>query len=226
MASGDPGPGGEAGGQCTTHLPAGGSRAKGADAVSKDVAFFCFCGALKGVLHEVSPGSFCHLVCYCRDCRAFARHMGQMEALEPGGGTALIQVLPARIEITQGADRIACLRLSPKGLHRWYADCCNTPLANTAGSSRVPFAGLWRSLFGGAERFGPVKARGFTKAALPGGPRKDKGLVGMLGVLLGRSVAAYLQGRARASPFFDAAGAPVAVPKRLSKAQSAAAYRD
>lgn len=191
-----------------------------------EVAFSCSCGTLKGVLHEVSPASGCHLLCYCKDCRAFARHMDQLDALEPGGGSPLFQVVPARIEITQGADRIACLRLSPKGLHRWYAACCRTPLANTVGSPRMPMAGMWRPLFAQTEAFGPVATLGFTKAALPGGPRKDKGLGRMFGGLLKRSLAAYLNGTARQSPFFDAAGTPVAAPQILSKEDRVAAYRE
>lgn len=191
-----------------------------------DVSFSCACGTLKGVLHEAAPENGCHLLCFCKDCRAFARHMGQMDALEPGGGSPLVQVLPARIEITQGADRIACLRLSPKGLHRWYAACCNTPIANTVGSSRMPLAGMWRPLFGEIEAFGPVTTLGFTKAALPGGPRKDKGLGKMFGGLLKRALAAYLNGTARQSPFFDRAGAPVVTPELISKEARAAAYRE
>lgn len=191
-----------------------------------EVPFSCSCGTLKGVLHEVSPAAVCHLLCYCKDCRAFARHIGQMEALEPGAGSPLVQVVPARVEITQGADQIACLRLSPKGLHRWYAACCKTPLANTVGSSRMPMAGMWRPLFAQIDAFGPVATHGFTKAALPGGPRKDKGLGRMFGGLLKRSLAAYLNGTARQSPFFDALGAPVAVPQVISEEDRLAAYRE
>ncbi|MCV3272605.1 DUF6151 family protein [Roseobacter sinensis] len=191
-----------------------------------DVAFSCSCGKLKGVLHEASPATACHLTCYCKDCRAFARHMGQLDKLLPGGGSPIVQILPARVEIIEGAEQIACLRLSPKGLHRWYARCCNTPLANTPGSSKIPFAGMWRPLFESHAEFGPVVSLGFTKMALPGGPRRDKGLMRMLGSLIARSVAAYLNGTARQSPFFDDTGAPVAVPEVISKEARAAAYRE
>jgi hypothetical protein len=191
-----------------------------------DVEFACSCGALRGVLRDAAPANCCHLVCYCRDCRAFARHLGQLDHLEPGGGTPLVQVLPARIEITQGADRMACLRLSPKGLHRWYADCCDTPLANTVGTSRVPLAGMWRPLFARTEDFGPVVTRGFTKMALAGGPKRDKGLARMLGGLARRGLAAWLDGTARKGPFFDASGVPVATPVVIDPAARAAAYRE
>ncbi|MBW4707748.1 hypothetical protein KX928_08105 [Roseobacter sp. YSTF-M11] len=196
--------------------------------MSSEVSFSCQCGTLKGVLHDVAPASGCHLICYCKDCRAFARHMGQMEALEPGGGSPLVQVLPNRIEITQGADQIACLRLSPKGLYRWYATCCRTPLANTVGTSKMPLAGMWRPNFADTEALGPVVTHGFTKFALPvtGAPRKDKGLARMLGGLLKRTLAAYLSGTARISPFFDQAGQPVAEPRIISLAEREAAYRE
>lgn len=193
-----------------------------------DLSFSCHCGKLHGTLHEVAPGNQCHLICYCRDCRAFARHMGLLDQLEPGGGSPLVQVLPARIEIAPGAQHIACLRLSPKGLHRWYADCCGTPLANTVGSARVPLAGLWRGLFADKDALGPVVSLGFTKTALPekGAPKKDKGMALMLGGFLRRSLGAYLAGSVRQNPFFDGAGAPIVPPQVLSPEARKAAYAD
>lgn len=113
----------------------------------RDVTFSCDFGSVKGVAHEVSPKSVCHLVCYCKDCRAFARHLGQMEVLEPGGGSPLVQVMPARVEITEGQAHISCLKLAPRGLYRWYAACCNTPIANTVSTPKLPLAGLWRANF-------------------------------------------------------------------------------
>ncbi|WP_300031764.1 DUF6151 family protein [uncultured Roseobacter sp.] len=193
-----------------------------------DAPFSCSCGTLKGVLHDAAPQHVCHLVCYCRDCRAFARHMGCADQLEPGGGSALVQVLPARIDITQGADSIACLRLSPKGLHRWYASCCNTPLANTVSTPRVPMAGMWRGLFDQTDVFGPVRTLGFTKHALKerGAPRRDKGLFAMLSGLIGRAVPAWISGDARRTPFFDEAGAPVTAPVVLDLKQRNTLYKN
>lgn len=191
-----------------------------------DLNFACRCGAVAGTLRDVVPKNLCHLICYCADCRAFARHMGRLDDLEPGGGSPLVQVLPARIDIGQGADQIACLRLSDKGLHRWSAKCCNTPLANTPGTSKVPLAGMWRPLFADMAAFGPVTTHGFTKMARPGqgGPKRDKGLLRMLGGLASRSIAAYMAGNARQSPFFAADGAPVAVPQVLDAQARRAAY--
>ncbi|MGA9435472.1 MAG: DUF6151 family protein [Roseobacter sp.] len=191
-----------------------------------DVGFSCDCGALEGVLHDVNPGNVCHLICYCRDCRAFARHMGQLKSLEPGGGSPLVQVLPARIELTAGREHIACLKLSPKGLHRWYAACCKTPLANTVATSKIPLAGMWRHNFSSIEGFGPVVTLGFTKMAQSGGPRRDKGLYRMLGGLAKRSLASFLAGNMRRNPFFAADGMPVVAPVVLTKSERVAAYSE
>jgi len=196
--------------------------------MTRTAHFSCRCGGVTGVLHEAAPETVCHLVCYCRDCRAFARHMDRMARLEPGGGSPLVQVLPARIEVATGQQLIACLRLSPKGLYRWHAACCGSPLANTVGTSKVPLAGMWRPLFADPSVFGPVRVQGFVKSALPGqgAPAKDKGLLLMLGGLIKRGAAAYMAGTARRSPFFDAAGAPVVAPHVLSAVERKAAYAE
>ncbi len=191
-----------------------------------DVGFSCDCGEVQGVLHDVTPKAGCHLICYCKDCRAFARRLGQADALEPGGGSPLVQVLPARIEVTKGASHIACLRMSEKGLHRWYAACCKTPLANTTGSPRLPLAGMWRPNFQVLEPFGPVVTHGFTKMAMPGGPPKDKGLLRMLGGLLKRTVSAYLTGKVRQNPFFNQDGTPIVAPTILTAAERTASYKE
>jgi len=191
-----------------------------------DLEFSCACGAFGGVLHHIGPGAGCHLICYCADCRAFAHHMGVAHHLQPGGGSPLFQVLPARIEITRGGENLACLRLSPRGLHRWYAACCNTPVANTVGTPRVPLAGMWRPLFADMAALGPVTTHGFTKAARRdlGAPKRDKGLGRMFVGLARRSLAAWLAGTARQNPFFDTTGAPLVRPEVLNPDQRKAAY--
>lgn len=191
-----------------------------------EVGFSCNCGEVQGVLHDVAPENCCHLICYCKDCRAFARHLRQVASLEPGGGSPLVQVSPSRITISDGHVHIACLKLSQKGLIRWYAACCNTPLANTVATSRIPLAGMWRHNFDTVEGFGPVVTHGFTKMALNGGPRKDKGLYRMLGGLIKRSLAGYLAGDARKNPFFSADGVPIVVPVVLDDDARKAAYSE
>ncbi|MFT4197494.1 MAG: DUF6151 family protein, partial [Pseudoxanthomonas sp.] len=80
--------------------------------------------------------------CYCRDCQAFARFLGQPGVLDAHAGTDIVPMAPAGLRITAGFDQVACMSLSPKGLLRWYAACCRTPLANTLRTPGLPYVGL------------------------------------------------------------------------------------
>lgn len=51
------------------------------------------------------------------------------------------QTSQSQIKIDSGAQQIRCLRLTSKGLYRWYTDCCKTPIGNTL-SSGFPFIGV------------------------------------------------------------------------------------
>ena len=46
--------------------------------------------------------------------------------------------MPAHVKLGAGTDAMRCLRLSDKGVLRWYTDCCRTPIGNTAASPRFP----------------------------------------------------------------------------------------
>src|SRR5262249_61557940 len=58
--------------------------------------------------------------------------------LDPAGGTDIFQMPPGCVKLTVGTDAVRCLRLSDKGVLRWYTDCCRTPIGNTAASPRFP----------------------------------------------------------------------------------------
>ena len=193
-----------------------------------DLKFSCRCGALRGVLHEAEARDGARLTCYCKDCRAAARHLGVLDDLEPGGGSPIFQTLPARIEITDGAEHLGCLRLSPKGLHRWHATCCGTPVANTGGSALIPVAGLWRPLFEKQSRLPGREAQVFAQQAQPQGQGAlhNRGLVGVVVGLIARGLGALRDGRLRAGPFFDAGGAPVATPRILTAQERQRAYAE
>jgi hypothetical protein len=119
--------------------------------------------------------------------------------------------------------------LSAKGLRRWYADCCKTPLGNTAGPS-VPFVGILTCLVDPAadaaarERaFGPIIAHAFgqyARGGLPPNARAGTPLRWMMRMLplMGR---AFIARKHRPSPFFDEAGVPVSEPEVLTPAQRA-----
>ena len=104
----------------------------------RDLPLQCSCGRVRGVASDVSPSSGFRFVCYCKDCQAFARFLKRPDVLDPAGGTDIYQMPPGRVKLTAGAEAVGCLRLSNKGVLRWYTDCCGTPIGNTAASPRFP----------------------------------------------------------------------------------------
>jgi Family of unknown function (DUF6151) len=192
----------------------------------------CQCRTLKGTV-SLSQGVN-RAVCYCRDCQAFAHFLGKAsETLDAQGGTDVIQTLPAHLTFTAGQEVLACVRLSGKGLVRWYAKCCNTPIGNTLIDYRISFIGLVHTCLQTPEQsldssFGPVRMRSFTKSA-KGADVKSNPLAMTVGILrlitmVGR---ARITGAYKRTPLFSPdSGAPIATPKILSAAERAAVYKN
>jgi hypothetical protein len=186
----------------------------------------CRCGAVRAIAHGVAPSAGNHCVCLCDDCQAFAKFLGRAgDVLDPNGGTDIFQLSQACIEITQGSERIACVRLSQKGLARWYASCCNTPIGNTLATPGVPFIGLIRAFIPepAGDALGPIRTRVFRQFAVgdrdaipPNDQPQWRMLLRMMRLVLGWRV----RGDHKRSPFFDAAtSVPLATPQVLSKAE-------
>src|SRR5258707_6959687 len=184
----------------------------------------CRCGTLKGYVTHSASVNRC--VCYCSDCQAFAHFLGNpSEILDAQGGTDVIQTRPANVTFTQGQDAIACMRLTDRGLLRWYAACCNTPIGNTVANFRMSFFGLVHSCLDGTgqsldESFGPVRARVNTKSA-QGEVRSGSG--GMMSAILpfiAIVARPLMDGSYKRTPFFAAGtGAPIVTPKVLSRSE-------
>jgi hypothetical protein len=102
---------------------------------------------VEGVATEVSPISGNRIVCYCEDCQAFSHFLERPDVLDTAGGTDIFQMAPSRLRITEGVAALRCMRLSDKGMYRWYAECCRTPIGNTLGAW-IPFVGLIHSFMG------------------------------------------------------------------------------
>nr|WP_315983040.1 DUF6151 family protein [Aliamphritea spongicola] len=86
-----------------------------------DIPLQCHCSAVKGIAKNASPTSGNRLVCYCRSCQAFAQYLKSNQqaedhqpVLDADGGTEVFQMPPAHLQITEGHEHIACLKLSPK----------------------------------------------------------------------------------------------------------------
>jgi hypothetical protein len=183
----------------------------------------CRCGALQG--HVELNGSSNRMVCYCQDCQAFARFLGPAhQVLDAQGGSDVIQLAPHRIKITQGASHLAVMRLSDKGMLRWYAGCCRTPVGNTLNGRNMPFTGLLAQCLDTAPldaAFGPVRGSVNTASAI-GEPKPQAfGMAGSLLRILGMVAGSRLSGRYKDTPFFTASGAPLAEPSVLSDEERA-----
>ena len=181
----------------------------------------CRCGTLKGYVSL--QGNVNRCVCYCRDCQAFAHFLGRpAEILDTQGGTDVIQTRPANVTFTQGRGVLACMRLTEKGLLRWYTTCCNTPVGNTLADFRVSFVGLVHTCLEGGggsldDSFGPIRAHVNTKSTKG---KVQSSPVAMILVIL-RFIAlaggARIDGSYKRTPFFSVdTGTPVANPKVLS----------
>lgn len=183
----------------------------------------CECGRVKGQARYVSHETCNHVVCYCKDCQRFQQVLGKAESvLNPWGGTEIVQIPQACLDITEGADQLRCMRFGGKGTYRWYAACCNTPIGNTLGPG-WPFVGVVHSFFRPegslAEMAGPSRGNVWTEFAARDAPDSiRKGASSFLLMLRTiRLLAEWkIRGLHQPSPFFSFAGEPVADPEVVS----------
>jgi hypothetical protein len=186
----------------------------------------CRCGTIRGFVSD--PKSANHAVCYCKDCQAFAHFLGrQQEILDARGGSEVIQILPKNITFTQGVGSLACVRLTDKGMLRWYADCCKTPIGNTLATPKLSFIGLLRTCLDASNQsidasFGPVRVWVNTQGAKGEPKPKSVGLARTVAWFMRNVLRARISGNEKHTPFFDAErGAPIVRPQVLSSAERA-----
>jgi hypothetical protein len=160
----------------------------------------------------------------------FARFLGRADLLDPAGGTDIFQMPPARLKLTAGVDAMRCLRLSSKVL-RWYADCCRTPIANTAATPHFPVVGVIHSFVDHEagnrsldEVLGPPLCRIYERSAVgplqPNGPGPPS--LGDFVRRASRVLDWWVRGLGRPTPFFDdATNAPRAAPHGLTPSERA-----
>ena len=183
---------------------------------------------MRGVARGVSGDRGNRGVCYCDDCQSFAHFLGRAdEILDTHGGTDIFQMSPVHLELSEGKERLACMRLTPGGLLRWYADCCKTPIGNTLASRQIPFVGLIHSFVDHAgdgrsrdDTLGPLRMRvnaRFAKGDRSALDAHDRAPLSALLRLAWLLLSARLRGEHARSPFFDpATGEPVATPRVLT----------
>jgi Family of unknown function (DUF6151) len=184
----------------------------------------CRCGTFQGTVTHTDVAN--RGVCYCRDCQAYAHALGNAEMiLDNLGGSDVVATLQQNVTFTQGTEALACLSLTERGLLRWYASCCNTPIGNTRRGPKVSFVGLLhncldRSAKSVDEAFGPVRMRVNTKYAK--GKVKGMPLSTLTSVarFLGSVVRARMDGSYVRTPFFSGPHLqPVVIVKVLSPSE-------
>lgn len=194
-----------------------------------NIRLSCRCGKLQGEVDAQRVAA--RAVCYCKDCQAFARFLkAEATVLDPAGGTEVEATLPAAVRFTTGLEHLACMSLSPKGIYRWYASCCDTPVGNTPRNPKMSYVGLVRACLDapgeeldralGRSRFtaNTASAHGTVKAT----PVRTVLAVARIGATL---LKARIGGGYRDNPFFDAAGAPIRKPRVLTREERAAITR-
>lgn len=179
-------------------------------------SFECACRSMAWQVDLGRSGT--HVVCYCRDCASHARHLGHGAMLDAHGGAHIWQTLPDAFTLTKGAEHLAAQRLSPRGLLRWYAGCCNTPIANTLPQNRLPFIGVLAPA--PAPAFGRVA--GHVQTAQTHGAVREHGFASAGAKLMLRGLGALCRG-ARDNPFFDVDGQPIREARILTREERTAA---
>jgi len=180
----------------------------------------CRCGTVAGSVAVAHRSG--RAICYCRDCQTYAQALGKAaEILDDDGGTDVMPTLQHAVEIAQGRDAIACVSLTERGLLRWYARCCDTPLGNTARDWRLSYVGLMHTCLNGSAAaldaaFGPATVRVNTQSAQHPVAATPFAALAFVARLAPRIVRARLSGSFRNSPFFDASGRPIVAVRVLS----------
>jgi hypothetical protein len=198
--------------------------------MAQQISLRCQCGRVRGMATQLSPSAGTRLICYCDDCQAFAHFLKRADVLDSAGGTDIFQMAPANLRLTQGEDALRSLRLIPKGMIRWYTDCCHTLVGNTI-NGRVPFVGLVHAFIDPdvdaatrdrvlGEPFARIHGR-FAVGGLPANVHATAPVrLALRIVRLG--LAWWLGGKGKPSALFDAHNQPRAQPYLLSAEERAA----
>ncbi|ORT49600.1 hypothetical protein ST37_14590 [Vibrio sp. qd031] len=189
-----------------------------------DVKLSCKCGEVQGRLKDVTPKSGNRLICYCKDCRKFSNQFEHgKELLDEFGGSEAVQVAPSTFRIDKGMEHVACMRLTPKGMNRWYTSCCDTPIG-TVPKPTIPFIGLLPSFIAPEhsleQTFGPVIGTVYSEQAQNrqgNNPHLPKSSKLTLAKVAGQILLWKVIGKSKPNLFFDATGRPIVKPLILNQ---------
>lgn len=193
------------------------------------IALRCRCGGLQGSI-DIDQASG-RAVCYCKDCQAYARFLGkESEVLDDKGGTEIVAALPSSFHISSGAERLACVSLKRRGILRWYATCCKTPIGNTPRDPKMSYLGVVTACLPDSEqaltqRLGVVSCVANADSAR--GPVDKRPVASALAIArIGMMIiGARLTGKYKNNPFFNPdSSTPVVTPHVLSEEERRPLY--
>ena len=191
--------------------------------MGSDISLKCECGEVQGLAKDVSPENGNRIICMCDNCQDYMTHLGKEEYLDQYGGTDIFQLTPSQIKFTHGQENIRCVKMTENGILRWYAGCCNTPIANTMPSAKIPFAGMPHSFMdheaGGKTRdqaLGPVIAKLFGSFARGNMPEDahEKAPFWLFIRSIKLLFVAWVRGKAKPNPFYNDDGSPISTPEK------------
>lgn len=168
------------------------------------LSFACRCSAFRGHIRAQPKATY--VQCFCDTCRKVHAHLTQETVSE----VHLLLSVPDALQIDAGQDKLAALTASGKGPIRWFTSCCNTPVANTLRSAKLPFMSFQTLLLSDDVALGRPRAL----INQPDNKGTKGGAVMAFGVAT-RMLSSRLTGRWKDTPFFDAENAPTATPQRL-----------
>ena len=187
-----------------------------------EAAIRCNCGSVRGAVDLAR--AYTRGTCYCRDCQAYARFLERPDMVDACGGTDVVPMSPAGVRVTAGLEHVACVSLSEKGILRWYANCCRTPLGNTPRDPKIAYIGMVSTCFDAAPEAIDAALGRRDRVVLNAKSATCEVQATPVAFVLGglsilRHILAARFGRPPPSPFFDADGHPLRTAHVLTTAQ-------
>jgi len=151
---------------------------------------------------------------------------------DASGGAEFVAARAEHVVLDAGIEHLACLSLSEKGLLRWYAACCNTPIANTTRDWKFPYVGIIRTCLMAdsasfQRSFPRVQMRVNTTSAKQAPQSMLLQTVVTLMGFMSRVIASRINGAYRRTPFFvSPEGLPRTEINVLSESERRRAYSD
>lgn len=192
-----------------------------------NISVECDCGQVKGSVNPKNLKGY-RAVCLCDDCQAYAHYLNRADTLDINGGTDIIPATPSSYKFTSGFEKLNCVRLSDKGMYRWYAECCKTPMGNAMVSPSMPYIGIPAHIFEKHNSkemiettFGPITERMQAQFAIGPLPKLAKKTVsaGFMFRVIKFILVAKIKGKGHPSPFFSDKGVPLKSAKILSPSE-------